>query len=588
MNDLESIHSSESMSENDIVQPHNNQMINDVRSDGEQKSDQQQKSKLLIRYDRMIGKGSFSEVYSGQYKGIDVAVKVISTDCLDGKITKQLQRELQVIRVLHANPHKNIVTYYKTMKTGSQKTGSQIIIVMELCSGGELLKYIKCRSKFDVNVVQSLFSQIISGYKHLLNQNIVHRDIKSANILLSQDQNTIKFIDFGLSKILSSDLNQTICGSPLYMAPELLNHKKYDSKSDIWSIGVLLYEMVYGVTPFHQCKAILTLKQTIKENSIKYPDTLSDGSVVPNYLITLMSRLLEPDPCVRITWRELDSLTWEELSATPMFKQPIEYHPMFPDSHSNNISRPNIINNYNSTNLTTPILPVSVTVLSQDKDQDQDQVQLLAQVPVPPIPATTALTTTLHTPSLHTPSVRPNFRSLRFESKLLEDSDESDYLCNQVPSWTTITQPLQNANTKTHVPARSQSQSQPIPIPKSKHANAHRKISIESSQSEGIDELTYFDTNESPRNLTSTEISVTDICSPSKKNTDIHMISNIPSKKSAFDIISRKSLRLGSFLFARSAPIADSVAQIAKSTADSIGSMVGSQQKSKSKSKHKT
>jgi serine/threonine protein kinase len=274
-------------------------------------------SNLQIYFDKNLGRGSFSKVFPGKYKGILVAVKIIYTKYLDSKIARQLQRELQVIRILQEHPHPNIATYYKIFNTPDK-----MIIVMELCSGGELSKYIKI--KMDLETIRSYFCQILDGYKHLLELNIVHRDIKSANILLTQDKRTIKFIDFGLSKIFSTDLNQTICGSPLYMAPELLNHQDYDSKSDIWSLGVLLYEMVYGFTPFHQCKVIKTLKQTVQTDNINYPKKSADKSYdVPPDMIAYMKRLLELNPLQRIDWEDLNDANWlkpqsNELSIDPM------------------------------------------------------------------------------------------------------------------------------------------------------------------------------------------------------------------------------------------------------------------------------
>ncbi|VBB18783.1 serine/threonine protein kinase [Yasminevirus sp. GU-2018] len=275
----------------------------DVKIDS-RRSSSSSSSNLKIYSDRVLGKGSYSKVFPGRYKDNMVAVKIISTQHLDKKITKQLERELDVIRVLQANPHPNIATYYKIFRTPEK-----MIIVMELCSGGELTKYI--RAGLDFRTVKNYFSQILEGYKHLLSQNIVHRDIKSANLLLSDDKRTVKFIDFGLSKIFSVDLNSTICGSPLYMAPELLNHQDYDSKSDIWSIGVLLYEMVYGVTPFHNCKFITTLKQNMQTNKIDYPEhSYKQLYKVPKKLISYMKRLLELDPLRRIDWADLAEAEW--------------------------------------------------------------------------------------------------------------------------------------------------------------------------------------------------------------------------------------------------------------------------------------
>lgn len=259
---------------------------------------------LDIYYEKILGKGSFSRVFPGKYRGELVAVKIISTKHLKPEVSKQLQRELQVIRILQKSPHNNIASYYKILQTDNK-----MIIVMELCSGGELTKYIK--NGLDLETVRKYFLQILDGYKHLIELDIVHRDIKAANILLSQDKQTIKFIDFGLSKICTVNLNQTICGSPLYMAPELLNHQNYDSRSDIWSLGVVLYEMVYGVTPFYQCKVIKTLKQAIQTNSINYPDkNYNNTYIVPPDLVAYIKNLLHLDPSQRIDWNDLHSARW--------------------------------------------------------------------------------------------------------------------------------------------------------------------------------------------------------------------------------------------------------------------------------------
>jgi serine/threonine protein kinase len=487
-----SIHSSESKSHMLITEP-------TKHLDDKLKQCSAQKSKLLIRYDKMIGKGSFSEVYLGQYKGNDVAIKTISTDCLDNKITKQLQRELQVIRVLHANPHQNIVTYHKTMNTGSR-----IIIVMEMCSGGELSKYIKNRTKFNITDIQSFFSQIISGYKHLLKHNIVHRDIKSANILLSADQKIIKFIDFGLSKILSSDLNQTICGSPLYMAPELLNHQKYDSKSDIWSIGVLLYEMIYGVTPFHHCKAILTLRQTIQENSIKCPDVLSDGSVVPGYLITLIHRLLDPDPVRRITLKELDALTWASLSESIINNN-------LPDNQTNDHLSDNHSPSFSGTSY--PSYP-SYPNYSPNHSSN------------------------------HLPNYSPSYSSSYPET----NGSKKNHPCNSALSIPPISL---NAEHLTNP-------SLPIPIPGPKNKNI--SFDYDPYQSSTNDDVIFYPVASSPLSnplsdrLCGSEISVDDICpapvpasDKSKKN---QVIQQLPHKKSLLgSIMGRKSSKIRSMIF---------------------------------------
>jgi len=98
-----------------------------------------------------------------------------------------------------------------------------------------------------------IFRQLINAYKSLYENNIVHRDIKTDNIFFKDDR--LKLADFGFSKRLKypDDLMQTSLGSPLYMAPEVLNNDVYGSKADLWSCGVILYQMLFNSLPYSTC-----------------------------------------------------------------------------------------------------------------------------------------------------------------------------------------------------------------------------------------------------------------------------------------------------------------------------------------------
>jgi len=241
----------------------------------------------------ILGKGSYSTVYKGIYNNKDVAIKIINNN-LNEIINKQLKREIEIVKILCSKPHKNIILYHEAVNNNDD-----MVIIMDICNV-DLLTCIK-KGLFLSDVIK-YFSQIIDGYLHLHSLNILHRDIKSSNIMLIND--TIKFIDFGLSKInTDTDLNNTVLGSPLYMAPEILLNEDniLIEKTEIWSLGVLLYEMVYGFTPYAYCKKIKVLQNTIKTQPILYTiKSYNNVYTVPDELIEYMKTLLNIDINERI------------------------------------------------------------------------------------------------------------------------------------------------------------------------------------------------------------------------------------------------------------------------------------------------
>ena len=301
----------------------NTQMINeDILDDG----DKRRSSRLEIFNDRILGQGSFAKVFVAKYKGQLVAVKIVDISKAKEKHINQLKRELDIIRILRKHPHPNIPEYYKIIESPTR-----IIIVMEWCRGGELNTMIK--SGLDMLQVKHYFSQILAGYLHLLNLNIVHRDMKAQNIMLTSDLTTIKIIDFGLSIIISTDMTKTVVGSPAYMAPERLNAQEYDSTSDIWSLGIILYEMIYQLNPFHACKN-KTLLIEAASAPINLPNVRSNNNIVekvdpginrsdtktnrrnsrvlirgtesvPSDLLEMMKGMLSIDTSSRYDWTEL-------------------------------------------------------------------------------------------------------------------------------------------------------------------------------------------------------------------------------------------------------------------------------------------
>ena len=173
-----------------------------------------------------------------------------------------------------------------------------------MCPGGDLLNYVRKRRKLNENTAKVIFKQILSALEYLHSMNVLHRDIKLDNILLDSKGN-IKLGDFGVSKVVKkSEVVYDQCGTPAYIAPEILLDKGYSGSGiDMWSAGVVLYAMLYGTVPFkaHNMKdlhsSIINAKYSLK-------DTISDEAS------DLITKILEPNPTHRYTISEILSHPW--------------------------------------------------------------------------------------------------------------------------------------------------------------------------------------------------------------------------------------------------------------------------------------
>ena len=187
--------------------------------------------------------------------------------------------------ILKQTRNKHIVQLYEYFET--QK---HILFVIGLSDGGDLLSYVRKRRQLKEDVAKSVFKQLIEGLRYCHSKNILHRDIKLDNILLSTE-GEIKICDFGVSKIIKKGEKMSEqCGTPAYIAPEILLDKGYDGFAcDIWSTGVVLYAMLYGTVPFKASNMSELQKMIIRG---KY--TLGEG--ISKEAKDLLQKLLERDP----------------------------------------------------------------------------------------------------------------------------------------------------------------------------------------------------------------------------------------------------------------------------------------------------
>lgn len=197
--------------------------------------------KLVDNYvlNRKIGAGQFGEVLKGYDRTTnnDIAVKVIKRENLKGKFVELLENEIKVLKGCN---NCNIIRLYDL-----KKTPNNFYLVLEYCNEGDLAAYVKRKKQLTEDEAVEFLVQILHGFRTLVKNKILHRDFKLANILLHDGH--IKIADFGFAKLLSEEeFAKTILGSPLNMAPEVIKGREYNSKADIYSIGVCFYEMLFG------------------------------------------------------------------------------------------------------------------------------------------------------------------------------------------------------------------------------------------------------------------------------------------------------------------------------------------------------
>ena len=247
---------------------------------------------------RILGKGAFGKVNIALHlaSGRLVAIKSFNKKkLLTRRAKRKIKTEIEVLSKLRNPFCTQIYDYFET--------DTHILIVMEyIC--GDLLGFMRKRSKITESTAKIIFKQIIKGLQYIHKKKIVHRDIKLDNVLIDLT-NTVKICDFGVSRILQpGDIMYENCGTPAYIAPEIFKNEGYEGYScDIWSAGVTLYYMLAGVQPFKGGK-IEELKEIILKGEY---EQIKDISKEANDLINKMLKL---NPKDRITIEEILKHPW--------------------------------------------------------------------------------------------------------------------------------------------------------------------------------------------------------------------------------------------------------------------------------------
>ena len=250
---------------------------------------------MLGRYEveKEIGKGAMGKVYLGRDPKIGrvVAIKTmaISQEFEEDEVDEVMERFFREAETAGRLSHPNIVTIYD-----AGEEHDLAYIAMEFLKGHDLTRYTKPDNLLRAKKVLSIVQRIAEGLNYAHQQNIVHRDIKPANIMYDSETDTIKITDFGIARI--TDLSKTktgmVLGTPSYMSPEQLAGEKIDGRSDLFSLGVMLYQLLSGSLPF---KADSMASLMFKIANEEAPDIRTIRAIIPVQLSSIVNKALSKE-----------------------------------------------------------------------------------------------------------------------------------------------------------------------------------------------------------------------------------------------------------------------------------------------------
>ncbi|EAR84947.2 dual-specificity kinase domain protein (macronuclear) [Tetrahymena thermophila SB210] len=252
-----------------------------------------------ILVNHKLGRGSYGTVYRGyleQDENQMIAAKQIPIKeiCSSTSRIQYIKREIENLQKIDSK--------YVVKLFGVSRTQTNLYMFLEYCVDGDLKSYLKKKENKILSEPEAIkiFKHIVEGFKELNKYKIIHRDIKPANLLISNG--IVKLADFGFSKVVEDEEARlrSFIGSPLYMAPELQEQMPFSSKCDVWSTGIVLYEMLYGKTPWNGSSQ-LNLFENIKNQPLVFPDE----PIRSNKLKSLIKKMLQYYEKDRISWSEI-------------------------------------------------------------------------------------------------------------------------------------------------------------------------------------------------------------------------------------------------------------------------------------------
>lgn len=226
---------------------------------------------------KVIGRGQYGKAHlvKSNADNRQYIAKTIDLTCLSRKERETAEQEVELLRRLE---HPNIVAYKDNFFMGET-----LVIVMQYCDGGDVSTFIKERASqkptrgIPEDVIMNYFVQILHALQHIHEKRILHRDLKTSNLFLTQQRKIVKLGDFGISRVLEGSIEAaiTVVGTPYYMSPEVCENKPYTFKSDVWSLGCVLYELCMLKHAFSADNLLGLVYKIVSDNYEKIPDRYS-------------------------------------------------------------------------------------------------------------------------------------------------------------------------------------------------------------------------------------------------------------------------------------------------------------------------
>lgn len=250
-----------------------------------------------------IGSGSFGKVYmveDSKTKQRYAIKKINKKDLEENEYLHQaFWKELDVMRRCECENSVKLIEHFLSSNCYN--------IVMELCDTDLEIVLNKRTQGFCEEDVRVLLKQLNNVFSIMEKENIIHRDLKLRNIMVifnkSSDSSlnfNVKLSDFGFSKVMDDDITRTKLGTPATMAPEILMNKNYTKKADMWSIGIITYQLLFKMLPFRARNEKELLNNILNNKGIKIPE----GYKISDTLFDLLKNLLQIDPKDRLSWKE--------------------------------------------------------------------------------------------------------------------------------------------------------------------------------------------------------------------------------------------------------------------------------------------